>query len=233
MPTEARHHLSGPLTTAVALAFAAGAVDAFVFQRVTPVFVANMSGNLIRFGIATGTTSGTAIAIAGVALACFVLAAFAATAYIDRQLVNDGEAHARQLLLFETALLLTMLVVIGVGHSEYEASPIGASYAAVALGAAAMGVQAVSIRRVGAIAVSTTYGTGALVRLGEKVALGLRRAERDHDVGRRRSIAIIVAVLVGYVAGAAVAAALPAATWVLVMPIAIVAGSAFAVRRTS
>jgi uncharacterized membrane protein YoaK (UPF0700 family) len=29
-------------------------VDAFLFTRLTPVFVANMSGNLVRLSIATG-----------------------------------------------------------------------------------------------------------------------------------------------------------------------------------
>ena len=78
---------------------------------------------------------------------------------------------------------------------------------AIEVGSTAMGLQAVSLRRVGSIAVSTTYGTGAIVRIGEKIALGLRRAERGSDVRRRATIFVITTILVGYVIGAAIAAA--------------------------
>jgi len=79
----------------------------------------------------------------------------------------------------------------------------------VLLGSAAMGMQAIALRRVGEIAVSTTYATGTVVRLGEKVALGLRRAPRHHGTPRRRSVFVLSAVLVAYVGGAAAAAAAP------------------------
>ena len=67
----------------------------------------------------------------------------------------------------------------------------------------------------GATAVSTTYGTGALVRVSEKVVLGLRRAPRNHDLPRRRSVLVLASIIVGYVGGAIVASALPGAPGVL------------------
>ena len=51
----------------------------------------------------------------------------------------------------------------------------------------AMGLQATALRRVGQIAVATTYGTGAIVRVGEKVALAARRADRPVARAVRRT----------------------------------------------
>ena len=51
---ERTHHPSGPLGLAIALAATAGFVDAHIYVNVTPVFVANMSGNLIHLGISLG-----------------------------------------------------------------------------------------------------------------------------------------------------------------------------------
>jgi len=226
MPTETRHHVSGPLELAIALAWAAGAVDAFVFQNVTPVFVANMSGNLIRFGIATGTTSTQSMMIDLLALVCFVVGTFAATVYVDHQLGRSRTMSARPVLAMEATLLVAMSLAIASAHDGYRPDPTAATFLIVALGATAMGLQAVALRRVGKVAVSTTYGTGALVRFGEKAALGMRRAERDHGVERRRTMAVIAAVLAAYVIGAAIVAALPAATWVMLIPTAVIGACA-------
>ena len=81
-----------------------------------------------------------------------------------------------------------------------------------------MGVQAATLRRVGDVAVSTTYGTGAIVRIGEKVALAGRRAGRSSVHRRRVTVLVLATVLVSYVAGAAVAAALGSSKWLLFLP---------------
>ena len=88
MPAESTHHVAGPLTVAVGLAATAGFVDAFVFQNVSAVFVANMSGNLIRVGMAVGDLDGHAVAASAIALVAFTLAAIAAATAIDRHVAG-------------------------------------------------------------------------------------------------------------------------------------------------
>ncbi|MEO6124462.1 MAG: DUF1275 family protein, partial [Ilumatobacteraceae bacterium] len=119
------------------------------------------------------------------------------------------------LLYLETTLLLAVAFsIVGLGV-HYSPSMEAIDYPVVILATVAMGLQAVALRRVGIVAVSTTFGTGAVVRLGEKIALALRRAQRPGAMRRRITIAVLTAVLFAYVAGAAIAAALGTSTWPL------------------
>ncbi len=203
---------------AIGLAATAGFVDAFIYLRVTPVLVANMSGNLIHLGIATGTSDWRAVSAAGIALASFLVGAGAATMAIDTG-VRRGRAPAPSGLLFVESLLLFSLPVILLGSGvSYSPSIAPIDYLVVAVGATAMGIQAVALRRVGQVAVSTTYGTGAVVRLGEKLALAIRRTDRPGGHKRRVTIAVLAAVLVSYVAGALLGTSVGSSPTLLLIP---------------
>jgi uncharacterized membrane protein YoaK (UPF0700 family) len=219
--TEATHHTSGSLPLAVALAATAGFVDAFIYVRVTPVFVANMSGNLVRLGIAAGGHNGRAVAAAGVALLGFVFGAVVATVALDARLRRGGSPSPGPLLLLESALLIVLPVIMWAGEITFSPSIEPIDYIVIVVAATAMGVQAVALRRVGQIAVSTTYGTGAVVRLGEKLALALRRAHRPDDVRRRVTIAVLGSVLVGYVVGAGIGASIGSSHALMLLPAAV------------
>lgn len=208
MPTESRHHLAGLFQDALVLAVVAGFVDAFVFTHVSPVFVANMSGNFVRLGMAIGdnhwkASVGNLIVLSGF-LAGTICATFIVDASVSR-LDDHEKADPVNLMLLETVLLTLTLVVIlpksGVASTSLDTGRV----VALLLASMSMGVQAITLRRVGEVAVSTTYGTGALVRLGEKVSLSLRNAPADHGVSRATSIMIIGSLLVAYVIGAVVA----------------------------
>lgn len=212
MPAEVNHHVTGPLAVAVGLALTAGFVDAFIYHYVTPVFVANMSGNMVRVGMAVGGGDWHAVAASMLAIVAFVSAAVLASMAVDlhaRSRRGSRPLDPAPLLVIEVLLLAAVAFVAVVAKVAFSPRLVWSNVAVIALGSAAMGVQAIALRRVGQIAVSTTYGTGALVRIGEKVGLGLRGAPRHHEVPRRRSIAVLVSVLAAYVAGAALAIALP------------------------
>lgn len=218
MPPEVKHHVSGTLQLAVALAATAGFVDAFIYQRVAPVFVANMSGNLIRLGMSAGGHDGKGTAAAIVALAGFVAGAITGSAHLDAHVRAGKPADPLTLLFIEAILLAALPVVIRVADIAYSPSIEPIDYIVIVVGSIAMGLQAIALRRVGQVAVSTTYGTGAVVRLGEKLALAATRTPRPLDHRRRISIAVLTAVLVGYVAGAFVAASLSANPDLLFIP---------------
>lgn len=215
---ERTHHPSGPLALAIALAGAAGFIDAHIFVNVTPVFVANMSGNLIHFGIVVGDGSWDEAAGSLVALVAFTAGVIVATVHHDRQVTGNREVRPTFLLAVESVLLVVLtagLVLMPVGFSR-QSRP--ADYPVILVAGLAMGIQAGALRRVGEIAVATTYGTGAIVRIGEKVVLAARRADHTTVHRRRVAIAVLAIVLVSYVAGAAIATAAGSQPALLALP---------------
>lgn len=218
MPTELKHHASGTLSMVGALAAAAGFVDAFVFQRVTPVFVANMSGNLVRLGMSAGIHDGHQAVAALVALAGFAIGVAAGAAHLDTHVRSERPPNPSGLLFFEGGLLIALALIVASADIGYSPSTEAADYPVILIGAAAMGLQAIALRRVGQVAISTTYGTGAFVRLSEKLALAFRRTPRPDNHRRRTSIAILATVLMSYVFGAFVAASWTANPYVLLIP---------------
>ena len=232
MTQETRHQPSGPLVLAAALAAAAGFVDAWVYLNVTPVFVANMSGNLIHLGMYVGRSDWSQALAAVVALAGFVVGVGAATWHLDRQVRAGREPHPSALLVLESVLLVVVLGLLEVSDIRFSATVRLGDLHVIVIAAFAMGLQAAALRRVGQIAVATTYGTGTVVRVGEKIVLGLRGTERVHDERRRATVIVLCAVLASYVGGAAVAALLGATPWWLVVPAVVLAVAASGVRVT-
>ena len=138
--------------------------------------------------------------------------------------------HAPSLTLGGVLSLPAILIAFDVGFTN-RAAPI--HYVVMGLAALAMGIQASSLRRVGSIAVATTYGTGTIVRIGEKLALGLRRAERSSDDRRSATIVVLVGVLACYVVGAAAASALGSSPLLLLVPAAVLLMFAVYVRSSA
>lgn len=206
MTQEQAHHPSGPLTLAVTLAVVAGFIDAHIYLYVTPVFVANMSGNLIHFGIFFGLGRWSEAGGGLAAIGAFVCGVAAATVHHDRQILRGRDVQPGFLLIVEACLVLLLpLMVVGL-DVHFTAHPIPVDYPIILAASFAMGLQASALRRVGAIAVATTYGTGAIVRVGEKLVLAVRRADRTTGHRRRNTIGVLLAVLLGYVGGAMLAA---------------------------
>lgn len=217
MPSERLHHPSGPLLTAIVLAATAGAVDAQVFLGVVPVFVANMSGNLIHLGMAVGEADWAEAGGSMLALVSFAGAIAAATVHLDRGRRRGKPPEASPLLAVEAALLLVLGVVLWSGGVGYSPSMTLGAVPIILAASFAMGLQTASLRSVGQVAVATTYGTGAVVRIAEKSVLAARRADRAVEHRRRRSVVVLCSVVAGYVVGAAVAALVGARPLVLIV----------------
>ena len=228
MTTETSHHPSGPLALAVALGAVAGFVDAYLYRGVTPVFVANMSGNLVHLGIFAGEGSWPPAIGSCLALLAFLAGVVSATVHHDRQVVSGAEVGPRRLLGLEAVLVLALPLLLVVLDVRYVTTTTPRQYPVLLLGGFAMGIQTAALRRVGEVAVATTYGTGAIVRIGEKLALGARRADRAGNHRRRVTIGVLVAVLTSYVAGAAIAAWAGSSRWLLLVPAAVLAVAATA-----
>ncbi len=201
------HDLTGvrrPGLAAVALTATAGYVDAFVFLRVTRVFIANQSGNLIVGGMsAVGGKVGDVV-LPFVSVLAYIAGAATAAALFDRP-----ERQGRRRLLDTVAAVIVALVgaavalaVAGEGHAAGPRSPV--VIGVVAATALSMGAQATAVRRAGGVAVLTTASTGAITSLG--VELGRHRGSLD-PAARARATRL-AAIVVAYVGGAAGGAAL-------------------------
>ena len=203
---------SPQVATAYVLTAVAGCVDAIAYTRITGVFPANQSGNLILLGLVAGGTPGAPVGRTAGAIAAFVVGVVIA-ARVGGRLGRgrDPSLLAAELaLLALAALLCRSLPVDGVPSTIDGARGIGAL---VALGLA-MGVQTEIIGRVVGVGVSTTFETGALTRLAEQLG---------HPGTTDTRVVLVLALGVAtYVAGAAAGASI-AAHWSRPLTVPVVA----------
>jgi len=228
--SEPTHHPSGPLAVAAALAASAGFVDAHVYVNVTPVFVANMSGNLIHLGILIGDASWRTALASFLTLAAFTTGVVLATVHHDWEVAHARPVRPSFLLGVEAALLLALAAWMTTASIGFSAQPRPIDYPVLLVAGVAMGLQASALRRVGQIAVATTYGTGAIVRIGEKLVLAARRADRTTEHRRRVAIAVLTIVLACYLGGAAAATVAGRNAALLAVPGLVIAACALASR---
>lgn len=143
---------------AASLAAIAGFVDAVAFVQLGGFFVSFMSGNSTRLGVGLADMAEHA-RIAGGLIASFVIGVMAG-AFANRH--ADTVASVRVVLLVAVTLTLSALV-----------ARLGAVAASVSLLAAAMGATNAVFRRDGEVGIGVTYMTGALVKLGQRLAEAL------------------------------------------------------------
>ena len=193
---------SPQIATAYVLTAVAGCVDAIAYTRISGVFPANQSGNLILLGLVAGGAPGTPMARTAAAIAAFALGVMAAARSSGR--LGRGR---------DPGLLVGALPVDGAPSTVDGARGI---LALVVLGLA-MGVQTEVIGRVVGVGVSTTFETGALTRLAEQLG---RPGATD-----TRVVLVLALGVATYVAGAAAGASI-AAHWSLplTVPVAALAG---------
>jgi uncharacterized membrane protein YoaK (UPF0700 family) len=209
---------------AVALTLAAvtGWVDAIGFTHLFGVFPANQSGNLVLFGISVGDGRAGEWWRPGLAMLAFVLGVALAHGG-GRRLPHR---HRRTVLLTAEAVALAVVALLA-GNVAHLRHLDGATEVGVlAIAAVAMGVQTVLLGRVAGISVSTTFETGAIVRMSE--ALAEFPAVRA-SAAARRTIVVLASVVIAYAGGAAVGTA-AAGHWggALWVPTIVVAGVAAA-----
>ena len=199
---------------AVCLALIAGYVDAYGLIAFA-TYVSFMSGNTTQTGAMAGQGNLVAALPSAVAIVCFVAGSFAGT-----WLSHSGLRHSRQFLFGVVAALLA--VIIGVMQPGSLDAEVG-----IATLSLAMGMLNTALSRVGAEAVSLTFVTGTLNRLGSHLALALKHepvpdAQGPWDTHSRRAF-LLAGIWAGFLAGAllAGAATLHFGAWVLLLPLLI------------
>lgn len=179
----------------VGLALTTGAVDAVTFVRLGKVFSSVITGNLALLGIAAGQREGSLAASGGLALAGYGLGVIAGRVIVG--VAADQRIWPRRATVTLAAELL-VLAGFSAGWLATSGSPAGGTRGAlVVAGAAAMGLQASAVRRLGQM--SSTYLTSTLTGILESFAI--RRWPADWQ----RSTGVLLALLFGAAFGAAAA----------------------------
>jgi uncharacterized membrane protein YoaK (UPF0700 family) len=114
---------------AIALAAAAGFVDAHVYGNVTPVFVANMSGNLVHLGIFVGDGRWATSMASLVTVGAFTGGVMLATLHHHRRVVRSQAVHPSTVLGLESVLLLVLMGWMAAVPIGFTAEPRSATTA--------------------------------------------------------------------------------------------------------
>ena len=176
----------------VLLTVTTGAVDAASFLALGNVFGSVITGNLVLLGVAAGAARPDLAVHSGVALAGYV-----AGVAIGAPIAVHAGGHGR---IWPPRVTVTLVVELGILCAFSVAWELaggaprgGLQFALVAVLAAAMGLQAAAVRRLGQM--SSTYLTSTLTGLVAGLVTGSK------PDGMARSLGVLAAI----VAGAAVA----------------------------
>ncbi|WP_067804206.1 DUF1275 family protein [Actinomadura formosensis] len=177
------------------LTFGAGTTDIVGFLGMEKVFTANMTGNIVLFGLAAGEGNGADLARCGAATLAFALGLLAGFLVAGRP--RPGRIWPPRV----TAVLgfvLALQTVFLAGWALADAEPRGgALLALIAVSSTAMGAQTAAARSLSADGITTTFVTGTLTSMMGALAVGQGAAS-----GLRTGVILSLA------AGAAVAGAL-------------------------
>src|SRR5436309_2066415 len=156
----------------LALASAAGFIDAVTYLGLGRVFTANMTGNKVLLGVAAAERSSSDVLRALVALGGFCLGGAAGMAWMGER---DGSWAwlTRWVFALETLALAALLAV-------WQSAGAGSlRLLLVALSGVAMGAQSAAVRISNVPGVNTTYMTSTLLNALAVVVPGARQHRGD------------------------------------------------------
>ena len=196
-----RFHVPIRDSLVVLLTLTTGAVDATSFLALGNVFASVITGNMVLLGIAAGTARPELAVHSGVALAGY-MAGVAIGAPIARH-EDSGVGTWPPSVTITLVVELGVLTVFTIVWELAGAAPHGAvQLALVVVLAAAMGLQAAAVRRLGQM--STTYLTSTLTGLVAGLVTGSK------PDGMQRSLGVLAAIVAGAIAASVLVKTVPA-----------------------
>ncbi|MGW2767757.1 YoaK family protein [Streptomyces sp. NPDC001275] len=179
----------------VLLTAASGATDALAYLGLGGVFTANMTGNLVLFGIGGAHGADLHLARAGTAVIAFTAGLVLAYRMTAVSGLSDWLWPRRVSAALAVSLALQVALLALWAASAAKPGRL-ADMGMVAVSAAAMGMQTAAARRLAQAGITTTFVTGTLTSVAESLSHGSTK-----NVLRR------CATLLALVAGALAAAA--------------------------
>jgi uncharacterized membrane protein YoaK (UPF0700 family) len=177
---------------AVLLASVGGFVDAVGYLTLFNLYVGQMSGNSVSFGVNVGQGRASDALIRIVPIVLFVLALAVGVAAIE-VLRRIGRRRTTAVLLTVEVALLAVYLTVGTvlrDHGLDRGSP--GFFLLLCFAVAAMAMQTAALQRVGGQTVHTTYVTGMLTHLAEEsVRYLFLRGDRRRGVGGTSGIEVL------------------------------------------
>jgi uncharacterized membrane protein YoaK (UPF0700 family) len=187
-----RSHVSMRDSLVVLLTLTTGAVDVTSFLALGNVFSSVVTGDMVLLGAAAGTGRPELAVHSGVALAGYMAGVLAGAPLADRWHHHATGAWPPSVTV-SLAVELVILVAFTVGWELAGTHPSGGGQLAlVAVLAAAMGLQAAAVRRLGQM--STTYLTSTLTALVAGLVTGSK------PDGMARSLGVLATLILGAIA---------------------------------
>jgi uncharacterized membrane protein YoaK (UPF0700 family) len=184
-----RSHVSTRDSLVVLLTLTTGAVDVTSFLALGNVFSSVITGNLVLLGVAAGVGRPELAVHSGVALAGYVLGVLAGAPLAARRHHQATRTWPPSVTV-TLAVELVILLVFCVGWELAGTHPSGGSQLVlVVVLAAAMGLQAAAVRRLGQM--STTYLTSTLTALVAGLVTGSK------PDGMARSLGVLATLIIG------------------------------------
>jgi len=176
------------------LTWVAGFVDALGYLYIYNIYVAHMSGNTVAMARHLAHMHGLAAVRHAWPIAVFIVGMIAGSILFEAQIRGAIRWRVPSTLALET-VCLAVFVYAGVGADftpDVPPQPAVKYYFLVALLTLAMGLQNVSIRKVGGLNIYTTFVTGSLVKFAESVSdLLFWMSDRLRGRGLRRLVRIV------------------------------------------
>lgn len=217
MPVSREQRLAAKSVVALLLTFAAGVVDIVGYMMIYHFFTANMTGNTVHLGNKIALND-----LGDLSKAASILASFVVGSILGRIIIEAGARKRMRkvasVTLFLEGMLLVAVIALTVqvrSAADLQAAP-GLVCGLLAMLAGAMGFQAATLTRVGALTIHTTFVTGMLNKFAQSVSnwmfwahderrqgasLGsvLRRSGRQDSVRQAR---FVLGIWFFYLAGA-------------------------------
>jgi uncharacterized membrane protein YoaK (UPF0700 family) len=215
-----KSHMSIRDALVVLLTLTTGALDAASFLALGHVFASVITGNMVLLGVAAGTGQPQLAVHSGVALAGYAAGVAAGAPIAARQ--HHGTRTWPPGVTVTLAVEFGVLVAFTVGWELSGGHPGNSGQLAlVPVLAAAMGLQAAAVRRLGQM--SSTYLTGTLTALVAGLVTGSK------PDGLSRSLGVLAALVVGAIASSIVV--MEARAWLpllILLPLGLVIASSVA-----
>lgn len=210
-------------TLVVVLTLTSGAVDAVTFLRLGNVFSSVITGNLALLGVSAGQRNAEHAVSAGLALAGYGAGVLIGMPFARTPEDRQPTWPSRVTLTLSVELVL-LAAFSGLWLASVTHRGTADRLALLMIAAAAMGVQATAVRRLGQM--SSTYLTSTLTGVLSAFALIQMPSEWQRSVG------VLAAVVIGAALGALAAVLSPAwAPAAVLCPLAIVAVSSIVMTR--
>jgi uncharacterized membrane protein YoaK (UPF0700 family) len=187
-----RSHVSIRDSLVVVLTLTTGAVDVTSFLTLGNAFSSVVTGNMVLLGAAAGTGRPELALHSGVALAGYLAGVIAGAPLATRH--DHATGTWPPSVTVTLAVELVILGAFSIGWELAGARPSGTGQLLLlAVLAAAMGLQAAAVRRLGQM--STTYLTSTLTA----VVAGLVTGSKPD--GMARSLGVLATLIIGAIAG--------------------------------